>query len=261
MSGGAGKRRIELDDGVYLVDLAVYLAEPNALIIADPHLGYEAALTREGLLLPKGHLDRVLERLTRILKALTQARKRPATIVINGDLKHQHGPISPEERSEALKFIDFLQERSQKVVIIKGNHDMQLNELVAAQEQVQAQAQVEVNEAVTLDGFWIVHGHVLPEDLPGSAETIIIGHEHPALSLRDPITGRTEIYKCFLKGKFRNRTLVVQPSFNLLVKGSNLAQEHVISPFINESRLAQFEVYPISDDGHIYRFGRLAELV
>ena len=47
------------------------------------------------------------------------------------------------------------------------------------------------------------------------AKRIVIGHEHPAVSLKEGPRG--EQFKCFLKGKYKGRNLIVQPSFNSII--------------------------------------------
>jgi hypothetical protein len=221
------KKKIELD-GLWLVDLGVYLPQSKTLAIADLHLGYEEALKGEGIFIPRLHLRQVKKRLERIFKLV-----RTKKIIINGDLNHAgRGGIA-----ESLELIEFLLENVKEIILIKGNHDrIDLNVVTKKFHQE--------------GDFLFIHGDLVLDIPP--VKTIVIGHEHPAVSLRDRITGRREIYKCFLKGRFGDKELLVQPSFNLLIKGSDLTKEETISPFIT---LDDLEVFAVSDNGEIYRFG------
>ena len=86
-----------------------------------------------------------------------------------------------------------------------------------------------------------------------NSNTIIIGHEHPAISISK--NSRSETFKCFLIGKYKNKNLIVMPSFNILIEGSNILKEKLLSPFLKKSNLDDFEIYVVADK--IYNFGKL----
>ncbi len=247
---------VELREDLWLVDLALYLPRSGSLVIADLHLGYEEALAQEGVLVPRGHLEGLLERLGNILARLGKVRR----LVINGDLRHQFGPLSLEELKEAEELLSSLSEHEQleELILIEGNHDLNLNLVALAAKFPKVRARRSLKEGE----FLILHGdkHPSEEELAG-VELIIIGHEHPAVGLRSEVTGRIEVYKAFLMGTYRGRGLLVQPSFNLLVKGSDITREEVISPLIDSSKLGELEAWLISDEGRIYHFGKVKELL
>lgn len=251
---------MELKEGLWLVDLALYLPRSGSLIIADLHLGYEEALAQEGILVPRGHLQGLLERLEGVLTQVDGARR----LVINGDLRHQFGPLSFEEWQEARELLSFLSERLEEIVLIEGNHDhdLGLGALAAKFPKAKTKVKVKVQRSLREGEFLIIHGdrHPREEELAGTS-ALIIGHEHPAVGLRNEVTGRIEVYKAFLVGTYRGRELFVQPSFNLLIKGSDITYEEVISPLIDSSKLGELEVWLISDEGQIYHFGKLEELL
>ncbi len=245
---------IKLAADLELVDLALYVEGSRSLALADPHLGYEQALSEAGVLVPRSHLKRVEQRVTRIFEQLNSSSKLD-TLIINGDLRHRFGPLSYQERIETKELLEFFSNFAAQIVIVRGNHDPNLAFLTKAFHNV------EITKYYEQGHYLFVHGDELPPRIPDHIETIIIAHEHPAVSLRDPITGRVETYKCFLAGSFQNRRLLVQPSFNLLVNGSDLTKEKVISPFIDETHLGEFDVFIVSDDGCVYDFGKLKQLL
>lgn len=238
------------------VDLAICWESQNTMIIADPHLGYEEALNQEGILVPRNHLTLVKERLDKIFTEVkVDKESKLDTLVINGDLRHQFGPLSNQEWKETLSFLDFVGNKVHKIIAVKGNHDPDLEFL---EERV---SNLKVTEKYGQNGLLFTHGDVLLEKKKHTnVETIIIGHEHPVVSLKSRVTSRREPYKCFLKGYFRGKLLIVQPSFNLLAKGSDLTRELPHSPFLKEANLDEFETFPISDEGEIYNFRNLGGL-
>ena len=99
----------------------------------------------------------------------------------------------------------------------------------------------------------ICHGHEIPK-IPDKIKTIVIAHEHPAVGLTEGV--KTEIFKCFLKGKYKKKTLIVMPSFNLVLEGSDIMKEQLLSPFLSD--VSNFQVFVASDK--IYDFGLVRSL-
>jgi putative SbcD/Mre11-related phosphoesterase len=90
----------------------------RTLIISYLHIGYEQALNREGIMVPRFQYKKILERLKEIINSFDIGR-----IVVNGDIKHEFGRITRQEWDEALNFIIFLKNNFDEVVLLKGNHD------------------------------------------------------------------------------------------------------------------------------------------
>ena len=102
----------------------------------------------------------------------------------------------------------------------------------------------------------MTHGDKIPSKaLLRNVSTIIIGHEHPAISIREG--PRVEQFKCFLKGKYKGRNLIAQPSFNTMIEGTDVLKDKNLGPFLKQN-LDNFEVYAVEDK--VYRFGKLGKL-
>jgi len=222
--------------------LALYLKKHKALVIADVHIGYEEALNKQGIMVPRQQFKDMIERIERITKGLDYG-----TVIILGDLKHEFGRISEQEWRETLKFLDRFKDK--KIILLKGNHDKILGPIADKRN-------VEVVESFSVDDIIFLHGDKIPETLDmGQAKTIIIGHEHPAVSIKEG--ERVERYKCFLVGKWKQKELIVLPSFNTLTEGTDVLREQLLSPFLKQD-LSNFEVYVVSDK--VYDFGKLKDL-
>lgn len=251
----SGKTFFSFSENLIPIDLALLLKSCRCLTIADLHLGYEEALINEGILVPRNHLEMVREKLDRIFRKIhLTERKKLDKFIINGDLRHQFGPLSGQEWKESLSIIDFVKKRTKEIVVIKGNHDPNLRFLEDKVDNLR------IAESYQINGFLFLHGDRLPRENLKKSEIIIIGHEHPVVGLKDQVTKRSELYKCFLKGSFKGKTLVVLPSFNLLAKGSDLTQELPLSPFLKKISTDNLEVFPVSDEGKVYSFGKLKRL-
>jgi len=242
----------ELDPELSLIDLAAALPERRTLALADVHLGFEEALHRDGTLVPRGHLATVQGRLQAIADALGVCRERPwKRVLVNGDLRHQFGPFTSGEWTHIRGLLGQLTDLAEHVVLVQGNHDGNLDVLTGQFDNLRVETTYQIGPTLFL------HGDAEPAELPPEVETLVIGHDHPAVRLRDPVTGRMELFKCFLRGRYHDRGLVVMPSFNPWTAGSDLTQERPLSPILNAVDLEAMAVYLISDEHEIFPFGEL----
>jgi len=233
---------MNLTNNIEIVDLSLHLKKEKILIISDIHLGYEEALIHQGYLIPRHQYKDTIERLKKILK-----KTKPKTIIINGDLKHQFGSILNQEYSDSINLLRFIK-KNHKVILIKGNHDKILN-IIA--EKASLKTQLFCNTGNT----YIFHGDFIPDDLFfTNSKTIIIGHDHPAITLEK--NRRFEKYKCFLKGKYKNKSLIIMPSFNTMTAGTDIIKERLQTPLINN--IKEFNIYIIEDKA--YNFGKVKDL-
>ncbi|MBM4240505.1 MAG: metallophosphoesterase [Euryarchaeota archaeon] len=231
--------------GAKIIDLALNIGDN--LIISDLHFGYEEALNADGIMVPKFQYEKIIGRLDDIFSTVD-----PNTIIINGDLKHQFGKISRQEWKEAISFIDFLREHVEKIILIKGNHD-NFTKFIAKK------IDLKVYDSFSHEKFLILHGHKIPKNYAEIKEdTLIIGHEHPCIGLRSG--ERLEKIKCFLKGKFADKNLIVMPSFNFVTEGSDILQEKPLSPFLKNPSLYDFEIFGVENFEILY-FGKLKQLM
>ncbi|MBI2541708.1 metallophosphoesterase [Candidatus Woesearchaeota archaeon] len=236
---------MKLLSGIEIADLALFFDE--VLVIADVHIGYEEALNKRGILVPRLQFEDIINRMGGIFNKLKY--KKIGRIVVNGDLKHEFGTISEQEWRNTLKFLDLLAKHCSEIVLTKGNHDAILGPIAGKRN-------VKIMDYLIVNGTLIVHGNKIPDAkaLKG-IKNIIIGHEHPAISLKDG--PRVEQFKCFLKGKYKGKNLIVQPSFNTIVEGTDILKDKILSPFLKQS-LDNFEVYVVEDK--VYGFGKLKGL-
>jgi len=230
---------------IEIIDICLYLKEANILILADTHIGYEEALNKQGILIPRFMFKDVIKKLDPVFHKTGKVDK----IIINGDVKHEFGSISEQEWRLTLQLLDYLGKYCNEILLIKGNHDKILGPIAKKRN-------VKIVENYKVNGILVIHGDKLAdkETLKG-IKTIIIGHEHPAISIKEE--PRTEVFKCFLKGKFQRKNLIVQPSFNLVTEGTNIIKGKVLSPFLKHD-LSNFEVFIVGDK--VYDFGKLKKL-
>ena len=250
---------MEISPDISIVDTSLWFEADKVLIINDLHIGYEEALHRKGILVPRSQLEQIINKLKSILQ-----RTKPAKVIINGDLKHEFGKVLRQEWREVLEFLDFLLRNVPEVIIIKGNHDPIIRPIADKKGIV-------VVDEYKIGDTLIVHGDELVET---NARRIVIGHEHPAITIREG--SKWEKYKCFLKGKWKQKRtgpggkeskgkergntekeLIAVPSFNPLLEGTDVLKEQLLSPFLED--IKNFEVYVVGEK-EVYYFGKVKEL-
>lgn len=251
---------LELIPNFIIIDLSLYHISTNTLIISDVHIGYEEALNKTGILIPFDHIRHVKRKLLKILHILEKNKLVAKNVIIAGDLKHEFGTISKTEWSHTLDLIDFLKKEIGEITLIKGNHDKIV-------KPIMDKGGVNLVEYVKLNNTLIIHGDKLPDDehLTDEIDTIIIGHEHPAVSITK--YPRVEHYKCFLKGTWglspnkssHKYKIIVIPSFNLVTEGTDILKHKLLSPYLKTNKyFDDFEVFVVGDKS--YFFGTIMDI-
>ncbi len=240
---------VEISPGFYALDLALYIPFEDCLILGDLQLGLEEHYNSQGVFVPRFNFREVKQHLQRIFNSHTHF----TTIFLNGDIKHGFGQANNQEWREVIQLLELLSEHADKIIIIKGNHDIAL-------EPIARFAKVKLEkEGVGLDTIhtYVCHGHEIPSaknEKFGRAKTIIIGHDHPAIELKDGATRQK--YKCFLVGNYTNKRIIVLPSFNFAHVGSD-PREGALSPFLKK-KLDHFRAWLVEDK--VYDFGLLENM-
>lgn len=190
-------RLLQLSDGRWAhASGALWLPAPSALLIADLHLGYGWAQRRRGELGPVADAS-ICARLQALFDELA-----PRTIVFLGDLVHAPNP-APEERRAIAEVLALAAARS-AVAIVRGNHDRRFAQDFGCP----------VLDEWRSPGLLAVHGDRLP---PIEHEHLILGHFHPAISLRDAAGAKRRL-PVFA---FTQHTTIL-PAFSAFASGSDL---------------------------------------
>lgn len=231
--------------GASVIDLA--LKVQDYLVISDLHLGYEQSLNAEGIMVPRFQYPLIVERLQEI-----QQKSSCNKIIVNGDLKHEFGRISRQEWNETMKFLDFLGDNFEEIILIKGNHD-NFTKFIAQKTDL------EVQESYQIRDYLILHGHkIIPGLKEKKVKNLIIGHEHPCIGLKSG--ERVEKIKCYLAGQYEQWNLVVMPSFNFVTEGSDILQEKPLSPFLKKIIGEELEIFAV-ENFEVFPFGKIRDLM
>jgi uncharacterized protein len=228
-----------VSDDLWLCENAAYLPKQQALVISDLQLGHEQQLRDAGSNIFYEQAAQMLG----LLKALLH-QTGAKLLVINGDLKHEFGRISFQERRDIIGLLSKLQ-KEVEIIVVRGNHDK-------LTEPLTRELGIPLVDFWDAGGFYAIHGHEIV-DLPKNAHTVIIGHVHPAINVSDGL--RNERFKCFLLGNYKKCQLLVLPSFSTIVEGSDILKVESNSPFLQGQSSS---VYLLADE--IRPFGKVGKL-
>ena len=219
-------------DGIELLrGGAALLTDDNTLVVADMHLGCEAALEYEGLSIPRIQSRKIEEYLTSVIDEV-----RPSRLIVAGDLKHNFSRNLVQEWHDVDRFVRMLSGRVQ-LEVVKGNHDNYLGAMLRDHK-------VPLTMETTCSGIRILHGHQGTR----AKGTTIIGHIHPCVRLGDSVGASTK-ETCFLFEP--EKEVLVLPALSLVSPGTDVvgqAWPDGISPLLPETRLSTFE--PITFSGN-----------
>ena len=144
------------------------------LLIADPHLGWEMQLQKKGIHVPS-QTSKILNRLIAII-----SEYKPNRLVILGDVKYTVVSHEFGEWQDIPDFFNKLQSHISNIVIVRGNHDANLEPLLPKNVELwQASGAV-------IGDVGVFHGHKWPSPALLGCKTLVMGHLHPVVVFRDP---------------------------------------------------------------------------
>lgn len=180
----------------------------RALLIADPHIGFEIS---RGIRIR----TRFEERLAEFINDLD-----PDLLIILGDLKEPLGMGFTLKRL-LMGFFSDLGDR--EIVLTKGNHDGRIEDVAELFPNVR------VMEHFLLDGKLFLHGHTKLPDV--EFEEAYLGHVHPTYSIvRGGVSRKAKVF--MRVGKF-----LVLPTINPYIEGFDVREGVRMVPFLKERRV------------------------
>jgi putative SbcD/Mre11-related phosphoesterase len=217
----------------------------RTMAIADLHMGWEIALSQKGI-----HVPTQTPKLLKKLKNLLTTYK-PEKLIILGDVKHTVATAETGEWQDIPDFFQEIKKQTKEILIIRGNHDGNLEPLLPESVKVLPSTGIALGEV----GFF--HGHRWPSPTLLKCKTLVMGHIHPTVAFRDPagfritrqvwikadcnktklsevllkkhkIKGEENVEKTLLKHyniKPKTAQLFIMPSFNEFLGGRPLNEQ------------------------------------
>ncbi len=233
----------------------LFFPEQGILAIGDLHLGFEYQLQQSGVLVPEMQIEEIKKEMSKIFDEIKERELKLKKIVFIGDIKHSFSYEWKEKNyfNDLLKFLrGYVKDKD--IILIKGNHDT-----------------IDYSFSDKLQDYYIekdlafAHGHKsFPEIFDKKIKTIVMGHLHPSILLSDRQNIKREKYKCFLTGKFRNKQVIILPSFLATIEGTtiNNVQDEYEDSFsiIPKNNLMNFEAHVVGEK-ETYNFGKIRSIL
>lgn len=208
----------------------IYIKPLETLVAADLHLGYEIVLAEEeGYFIPQTQFKEIMNELAWILSKFNIKR-----IIINGDLKHKFSKRTKQETREVISFLNFVSDKINECIVIRGNHDNFVRGIFRKYSNVQF-----IEQYFELDKYIFTHGHILNDEIASkmTGKTVVIGHEHPALLIRDDVGGKIKIPAFVYGNTCLDGKIIVLPAVSPLMSGTELnviSQNEFLSPILKK---------------------------
>lgn len=154
-------------------------AQLRTLVVADLHIGWEIALSEKGIHIPTQAV-KLLQKLKTLIKMC-----KPQKLLILGDVKHTVATAEIGEWHDVPDFFNELKNSVKEIQIIRGNHDGNLEPLLPEGIKILPSSGIAIGDL----GFF--HGHRWPSPMLLKCKTLVMGHVHPVIVLRDPAGFRT----------------------------------------------------------------------
>lgn len=148
--------------------------ETRTLVITDLHIGWEIALSEKGI-----HVPTQAPKLLQKLKTLLDTYK-PEKLLILGDVKHTVATAELSEWQDIPDFFNNIKTHVKEIQIIRGNHDGNLEPLLPENIKILSSTGTAIGEV------GLFHGHRWPSLSLLKCKTLVMGHIHPVVALRDP---------------------------------------------------------------------------
>lgn len=246
-----GRRLIDVDSSLSLVEGLPVIVDKSSssLVLADIHLGYESALASTGVFLPRIQLRSAIRLLSESLSALPW----PARVVIDGDLKHVFEKLTRQERAEIARLGRWLatDSRVKEAIVVRGNHDTFIAPLLRDLGIELVEDCLELGRGVVA-----AHGHKRPGC---EFETLIIGHEHPAIQV-DVGGARVKLPVLLDVPLDEESHVIVLPAAGAYQTGRSLGLDRggYLSPLLKDAEnLGDAEVWVVDEEAGTMRLGPL----
>lgn len=245
---------IKLADGVVIAGTwpCIYLEKENILLASDTHLGLEDQRERIGMHIPGSIFEKVLECIATPIKTLGCDR-----IILLGDIKHEFGRPTEAEWYTVKKFVKAIRELGCEPEVVKGNHD---NYIIHVLKELNVKFH---NPALRLGDYYLTHGNNDLEHDFNDAKHIFMGHEHPAITVKDDV-GIKHRFKTFLSGKIRNWNVTVLPSVSPLSYGNpmnEMDKSQFMTPLLRKYGIDNFVPYLLEIGKAVKRFPEMKHLM
>jgi len=147
----------------------------RALVVSDLHIGWERLLSQRGVHVPS-QTQKIKNMLLKLIKETT-----PPHLILLGDIKDAITKVSMEEWKDIPEFFEDIQEKVADIQVVLGNHDGNLEPLLPETIKILP------TTGVSFGDVGLFHGHAWPAPELLECRSLVTGHVHPTIAIRDPM--------------------------------------------------------------------------
>jgi putative SbcD/Mre11-related phosphoesterase len=147
----------------------------RALVVSDLHIGWERLLSQRGVHIPS--------QTPKIKNILLQRIKecKPTRLIFLGDVKDAIAKVEMEEWRDIPDFFEATNEEVSDIQVVLGNHDGNLEPLLPENIKIIPPT------GVIFGDVGLFHGHAWPAPELLGCRSLVTGHVHPTVAIRDPM--------------------------------------------------------------------------
>jgi len=207
----------------------------QTMVIADLHIGWEMALSEKGIHVPT-QMPKLLNKLKNLISTYS-----PEKLLILGDVKHTVATAEIGEWQDIPEFFTDLKRQVQEILIIRGNHDGNLEPLLPENIKILPATGLTIGEV----GFF--HGHRWPSPSLLKCKTLVMGHVHPVVAFRDP-AGFRITKQVWVRANCNGTKLTQVLLQKHKIKIEKNAEETLLKHYKIKSKASQLFVMPSFND-------------
>ena len=207
----------------------------KTLAIVDLHIGWEIALSQKGIHVPT-QTPKLLKKLIPLIST-----HKPEKLLILGDVKHTVATAEMGEWQDIPDFFNELKKQIQEILIIRGNHDGNLEPLLPENIKILPATGLTIGEV----GFF--HGHRWPSPSLLKCKTLVMGHVHPVVAFRDP-AGFRITKQVWVRANCNGTKLTQVLLQKHKIKIEKNAEETLLKHYKIKSKASQLFVMPSFND-------------
>ncbi|PVX27582.1 MAG: hypothetical protein CW716_01570, partial [Candidatus Bathyarchaeum sp.] len=195
---------------------------------ADLHIGWERLLSQRGVHVPS-QTPKIKNALIKLIKVA-----KPTQVTFLGDIKDAITRVAMEEWKDIPEFFEDIQKLVPDLQVVLGNHDGNLEPLLPEKVKIVPPS------GTSFGDVGLFHGHAWPAPELLECRSLITGHVHPTVAIRDPM-GLRMTKQVLLKAPCNGTQLAKTLRKYLGTKNSNLtgvpeeAEVNVMQLFIMPS--------------------------
>jgi hypothetical protein len=163
-----------------------------------------------------------------VIEKVSILAEKADQVIIAGDVKHDIGMRMREikEVEQLIKALENVGVSKSEITIVKGNHDAGIENVI----------KTESSRGIRIEDIGIFHGHAMPDGEVLASKTLILGHAHPAIFIKDQVGGVKE--RVWLEWKLEingdEKRVIVLPAFNDVCASTAVNREKPVGVFFKK---------------------------